>query len=256
MKSRLYISTLYLALSLISGLAQAESASRQRANDILNEIDDLWRGQSSHAVADMTVHTARYTRTLEMEIWSRGKDDTLVRILAPLKEKDSATLKSGASIYTYLPKIDRTIRLTSGMMSGSWMGSHFTNDDLVKESRMVDDYDADITYEGQRDGREVLEFTLIPKPDAAVVWGKITLLAQKEPLIPIEEIYYDEDMQVARTMSFSGVKELGGQPRPALMRLTPEDKPAEYTEIHYSELELNIPVDEGFFSLSRLKRTR
>ena len=110
-----------------------------RAKKILREIDDLWRGESSHGRFSMLVKTRHYTRSLQMEGWSKGTEQTLMRILKPLKERGTATLKSGSTIYTYLPRTDRTIRLTSGMMMGSWMGSHFTNDDLVKESRMDED---------------------------------------------------------------------------------------------------------------------
>ena len=244
-------------LSAPSWAGEERSTARpdaSRAHEILNRVDDLWRGKSSHAIATMTVHTQHYTRTLKMEIWSQGKENTLVRILAPLKEKGAATLKIGNSIYTYLPKIDRTIRLTSGMMSGSWMGSHFTNDDLVKESRMDDDYDSEITFEGEQEGRQALEFTLMPKPDAAVVWGKLTLLVQKEPLLPLREVYYDEDGEVARTILFTDIKMLGGRQRPATLTLTPADKPDEYTRIDYEMLELDVPLKPGLFSLSSLKK--
>ncbi len=254
MKPARILLVIILSVLSISSLADKQQTSTNRASKILNQVDDLWRGSSSHAIASMTVHTRRYTRTMKMEIWSQGRDKTLVRILAPLKEKGAATLKTGNSIYTYLPKIDRTIRLTSAMMSGSWMGSHFTNDDLVKESRMVDDYTPQINFEGERDGRQVMEFTLTPKPDAAVVWGKRVLLVQKNPLLPLHEEYFDEDGKVARTLDFSDVKTLGGQPRPATLTLTPADKPGEYTRIDYQELELNVPVDPGLFSLSSLKK--
>lgn len=248
------ILVIFLFVSPVLLRADDDPHAANRAHEILNKVDDLWRGTSSHAIASMTVHTKHYTRTLKMEIWSQGKENTLVRILAPLKEKGAATLKIGNSIYTYLPKIDRTIRLTSGMMSGSWMGSHFTNDDLVKESRMDEDYDPEIAFEGEKDGKQVLEFTLIPLPDAAVVWGKLTLLAQKDPLLPLSEVYYDEDMQVARAIQFTDVKILGGQPRPATLILTPADKPDEYTRIDYEMLELNVPLKPDLFSLSNLKK--
>ncbi|MDY6862363.1 MAG: outer membrane lipoprotein-sorting protein [Thermodesulfobacteriota bacterium] len=234
--------------------AQSERYDVQRARGILRQFDDLWRGISSHAVLTMQVKTVHYTRNMRLEVWSKGKEKTLVRILLPLKEKGTATLKSGNHIFTYLPKTDRTIRLTSGMMMGAWMGSHFTNDDLVKESRVEEDYDPTITFEGERDGRDIIEFTLIPKPDAAVVWGKIVLTLLVKDFIPLKELYYDEDMVIVRGMIFSNIKQLGGRPRPTIMRVVPYDKPEEYTELAYETLELNIGLDDSFFSMARLKR--
>jgi len=119
---------------------------------------------------------------------------------------------------------------------------------------MEEDYDPAISYEGQRDGREVIEFTLIPKPDAPVVWGKITATVLADGYMPLKYFYYDEDMNISRTMTFSRFEMLGGRIRPKVMRVVPSDKPEEYTELVYEELELDIDLDEDFFSISSLKR--
>jgi len=231
-----------------------ELGDRDRTSHILNIVDDLWRGSSSYAVVTMQVKTEHYTRSMRMEGWSKGKEKTLFRVLEPLREKGTMTLKSENHIYTYLPKTDRTIRLTSGMMMGSWMGSHLTNDDLVKEARLEDDYDATISFEGLRDGRNIIEFTLTPKPDAPVVWGKLLLMILAGGYTPLLENYYDEDMQLARTITFTDMKQLAGRERPSVLRVVPADKPDEYTEFIYEQLELNIPVNDAMFSKSSLKR--
>ncbi|MBL4607446.1 MAG: outer membrane lipoprotein-sorting protein [Pseudomonadales bacterium] len=234
-------------------LADEIAGTTQRASAILRQIDDLWRGNSSHSQFSMKIKTAHYTRTLALEGWSLGTQKTLVRILSPKKEQGVSSLKSGKHLYTYLPRTDRTIRLTSSMMMGSWMGSHFTNDDLVQESRREEDYDIDISFEGERDGQGIIEFTLMPKEDAAVVWGKVQLVVLAESLLPVKEVYYDEDLKQARTMLFSELKILGGKIRPATMRVVPSDKPEEYTEITYQLLELDIPLADSFFSINQLK---
>jgi len=228
--------------------------ANDRVKDLLNEVDDLWRGNSSYAVTSMQVKTEHYQRTMKMEGWSKGKEKTLFRIMQPLREKGTATLKSDNHIYTYLPKTDRTIKLTSGMMMGSWMGSHLTNDDLVKEARLEEDYTAEISFEGERDGQSIIEFSLIPKLDAAVVWGKLELIIQADSHIPLVEYYYDEDMVLARTIQFSDIQVLGGRERPAVLTVIPADKPEEYTKFIYEKLSLNIDLKDNLFSLSSLKR--
>jgi len=255
--SGLHIIRFSLVLLLIGAtqlLCSPVFASESRTLKILREIDDMWRGESSYALISMKVKTRHYTRSLELEAWSKGKEKSLIRILSPMKEKGTATLKSGNTIYSYLPKTDRTIRLTSGMMSGSWMGSHFTNDDLVKESRLEDDYTPSISFEGRRGGSVVIEFTLIPKPDAPVVWGKLVTIVTANDYLPIVQKYYDEDMMLVREMRFSDVKIISGRRRPTVMRVIPQDKPKEYTELHYRKLEFNVNLSDAFFSLSRLKR--
>ena len=234
--------------------AIADEPDSKRASDILRSIDNLWRGSSSHAITTMQVKTQHYTRNMRMEGWSKGKEQTLFRVLEPKKEKGTVTLKSGTHIYTYLPKTDRKIRLTSGMMMGTWMGSHITNDDLVKEARLEDDYDARISFEGLRDGQNIIEFTLIPKPEAAVVWGQLVLVVLADTSTPLSEVFYDEEMQIARTFTFSDMKLLAGRQRPSVMRVVPADKPEEFTEFVYESLELDIDISDRFFSVSNLKR--
>jgi len=244
---------LYLFLALIPVQTPAGD-NHERALQVLAEIDDLWRADSSESTVTMQVVTANYTRTVRMENWTMGKDKSLVRIISPRKEKGTVTLKAGNAIYTYLPKTDRTIRLTSSMMMGSWMGSHFTNDDLVKESRLSDDYDPEITFEGARDGREIIEFSLAPRPEAPVVWGKIVITVLAEGYLPVVSRYYDEDMILVRTIYFSDIKMMGRRKLPAVMRVVPTDEPDEYTELIYENIRFGVDLSDAFFSLQQLRR--
>ncbi len=246
-----------LLTSLVSAPVTVQAAEDPRLNALLDELDDMWRGASSHAEIKMQVKTANYERSMKMESWSQGKERSLVRIVAPIKEKGTATLKSGDSLYTYLPKTDRTIRLTGAMMSGSWMGSHLTNDDLVRESRFRDDFDAKISFEGEREGRKTIEITGIPKPDAAIVWGKVTIELDAVTRQAIRYRYFDEDMKPTRTMSFHEPKDFGGgRVMPSRMRVEPADKPAEFTEIVYESLQLDVTLDDAMFSIARLRKSR
>ncbi len=224
------------------------------AKEIMDYIDDLWRGVSSKATMSMHVKTERWERTITMTGWSLEKDYSLVRILSPKKEADTATLKYKTDIYNYLPKTDRTIKITSGMMMGSWMGSHFTNDDLVKESRLAEDYSLTIAFDGNRDGIDIWEVQLIPKPDAAVVWGKILFSVQKKNRMPLQSLYFDEAGKLVRTMTFSEFKMMGNRLLPATMRLVPEDDPGEYTELIYQDITFDLELDPSFFSLQNLKK--
>jgi len=243
------ISILLVNHSLLQ--AQKQSLSPKQ---ILDKVDDLFRSQSSHGFATMTVATAHWQRSLSLEMWSKGKEQSLVRILAPTKEKGTATLRSGNDIWNYLPKVKRVIKLPSSMMAASWMGSHFTNDDLVKESRMADDYTFEITFMGDDDGEEIVEVTCHPKPEAAVVWGKVLVRARLKDYLPLFVKYFDEDLRLARTMTFSQVAELGGRLIPAMVTMVPEDKPQESTIINYEKMEFDIGLQDDFFSLRTLQR--
>ncbi len=140
------------------------------------------------------------------------------------------------------------------MMAASWMGSHFTNDDLVKESRMADDYTFEITFSGEKDGQEIVEVTCYPKPEAAVVWGKVIVRALSKEYLPLFVKYFDEDLRLARTMTFSEVAQLGGRTIPSLVTMVPEDKPKESTVIYYEQMDFDIDLKDDFFSLRTLQK--
>jgi hypothetical protein len=253
-----FLRTTYLSVIVCILLLNQSPAGVQEQpltpKQILDKVDDLFRSQSSHGFATMTVATVHWKRSLSLEMWSKGKDKSLVRILAPKKEKGTATLRSGNDIWNYLPKVKRVIKLPSSMMAASWMGSHFTNDDLVKESRMAEDYTFEITFIGEDEGEEIVEVTCHPKPEAAVVWGKVLVRARLKDYLPLLVKYFDEDLRLARTMTFSQVSELGGRLLPALVTMVPEEKPEEFTLIHYERMEFDIGLKDDFFSLRTLQR--
>ncbi|KAA3628453.1 MAG: outer membrane lipoprotein-sorting protein [Proteobacteria bacterium] len=225
-------------------------------DELIRHIDRLWRGDTSRATMSMSVKTERYERTMTMEAWSRGKDYSLVVIREPVKDRGIATLKVEENIWNYLPKINRVTKVPSSMMSGSWMGSHFTNDDLVKESTFEDDYDATISFEGERDGQRIYELTFVAKPDAAVVWGKVIMTVDQVSLAPYTSLYYDEEGVLIRTMTMDQTQMIDGRVIPMRMSLQPLDKPDESTVIVYQQIAFGMPLEESFFSLQTLKRRR
>jgi hypothetical protein len=240
-------------LLLLSPAAADEASDVELARSLLNGTDDLYRGASSIATVTMNVKTARWERSLTMRSWSKGTEKSLIRIEAPAKEAGVTTLKVGENIWNYLPKVDRTMKVPAGMMSGSWMGSHFSNDDLVKESRMADDFTFRIAErpDAAGGGRWIIECTA--KPDAAVVWGKILVQIRPDRL-PEQMTYYDEKGVLVRTMKFEDLKEIDGRLAPSKMLLLPEDKPGEYTEVIYDQLSFDVDVPDTMFSLQALKQ--
>lgn len=223
-------------------------------DELIHHLDRLWRGETSRATMSMTVKTRRYERSMTMEAWSRGNEYSLVVIREPIKDKGIATLKVKENIWNYLPKINRVTKVPSSMMSGSWMGSHFTNDDLVKESTFEDDFDSRVTFEGERDGKAIYELTSIPKVDAAVVWGKVVMLMEQKTLSPYRAFYYDEDGLLIRTLTFDQPQQIDKRTVPMRLTLQPEDKPEESTVIIYKDIVFEVPLEETFFSLQNLQR--
>jgi outer membrane lipoprotein-sorting protein len=216
---------------------------------LVREIEEQYNGRSSVATMQMEVSTAHWQRSLTLQAWSQGRDQFLVRILEPAKEKGVATLKIDKQVWNYLPRVDRTIKIPPSMMGGAWMGSHITNNDLVKAARIEEDYQFSLQSEDAQswtiDGN--------PKPDAAVVWGKIVYQIEKPRRIPRWIDYYDEQLNKVRRISFDQVQTIGNRTLPLRMTIVPLDKSDERTILTYLQLSFDLELDPAIFSLGRLR---
>ena len=230
------------------------NASNLDPEKILDGVDDLYRSNASHGIITLSVTTVNWQRTLTLEQWSKDEDKSLFKILKPKKEKGLATLRVDKNVWNYMPKVKRVVKIPSSMMSSSWMGSHFTNDDLVKQSRMADDYTFSITFEGMQDGEEVVEITCLPNKEAAVVWGKVEVVVYADDYIPLRMIYYDEDLLLSRTLEFTNIQKMDGKMIPTLMSIIPTDEPGESTTVKWEEIQFDVAIDDEFFSLRNLQQ--
>ncbi|MBT8404546.1 MAG: outer membrane lipoprotein-sorting protein [Gemmatimonadetes bacterium] len=245
-----------IALALLVGavFVPAPPAAAQAAPDVaavLDHLDDLYRASSSHAVMTMRVERARGTRELTLESWSRGMDDALIVIRAPAREEGTATLMTDDGLWNYAPRADRLIRIPSGLLSESWMGSHFTNDDLLRETSYREDYSAEADWVDEGDER-ALRITLTPRPEAPVVYTRVEFWLD-ERWVPSRTDYFDGD-DLVRTMRYSDVAEVSGRLLPLTLTVIPTDTPSERTVVIYHTLELDVDVEGDLFTRRGLRR--
>ena len=228
------------------------SASALDLRMLIRSVEQQYSGESSEIEVEMTVKTGHWQRQLTMQSWSLGRKRFLVRILSPAKEKGVATLKVEREVWNYLPKVDRVIRIPPSMMGAAWMGSHITNDDLVKANRIDEEYDFRLLAEDQQ------SWTIegVPKPEAPVIWGKIVYRLQKQPLVPVQIEYFDEEGVLVRRIVFDDVQTVSGRTIPLRMTVLPVEKPQEQTVMHYRKVQFDIDLSKEYFTLRQLKRRR
>lgn len=222
------------------------------ARDIVEKLDELYRSDSSKALMEMEIVTPHWQRTLKMRIWSEGMDKTFVRILEPKKERGIGTLRVENEMWNYLPKTNKVIKIPPSMMMSSWMGSDFTNNDLVREYTFVEDYDFEMTeIENPEHGQLYLK--CIPHEGLPIVWGHIILAVRSEDYLPVWEKYYDEKGKLAREMFYRDIKRFDDRTIPSVMELIPASKEGHKTIIYYLEAEFEIQMDESVFTLRNLR---
>jgi len=252
MRAHLFVLPLLLATTLPAAAATPAPGTPEFARAVLEKVDDLYRGAQSHGVMEMEVKTRHWTRSMSLESWSKGKDYSLVRILEPKKDRGTATLKDRHDLFTYLNNTGRTVKIAGAMMGGSWMGSHFTNDDLVRETRLSDDYDVTQLPDDKLDGVPVYRFQLIPRPGKPIVWGKVEALVRISDQAPLQQTFFDEDKKPVRQLTMSDFKSIGGRNLPTTMLMKPLDGSGEYTRVTWKELSFDLKLEPGFFSVRNL----
>ena len=228
----------------------------QTAEEIIRKADEKARGLSSYAVIQIDIIRPNWTRSMEMKSWSKGDKLGLTLITAPSKDKGTVFLKRDKEIWNWIPSIERNVKLPPSIMMQSWMGTDFTNDDLVKQSSLVTDYTHKLLKEETIEGRDCFLVELLPKPDAAVVWGKIMMWVDKTEFMQMKVAFYDEDDYLISYMLGKDVKMIGDKMLPTVLEMVPVEEEGHKTVMRYSELKFNIDVSDSFFSTQNMKKIR
>lgn len=247
--------TVLLCFSL---LLTAASAPKSEVNptEIVQKTEDKLRGDQSYSELSMTIVRPTWNRTIKMKSWSKGTRHSLILITYPARDKGTVFLKKDKEIYNWIPSIERQIKLPPSMMNQSWMGSDFTNDDLVSESSLVNDYTHTLLGEVELDGRKAWKIELKPKEDAAVVWGKIILHIDQAEYLHLKTEFYDEEEDLVNIMTAKKIGVLGGKTLPTLVEMEPIGKPGNKTILEYQALDFTVNIPNEYFTTQYMKRVR
>jgi outer membrane lipoprotein-sorting protein len=256
LKSNVAGKSISAMLLLMTLMLMPMKSNAQDASEIVKTMDKKWRGDFVTQEMTMTIIRPSWERSISMKSWGRGTEYSMVYITAPAKEKGQVFMKREKEMWNWVPSIDRMIKLPPSMMMQSWMGSDFTNDDLIRESSVVRDYEHTIVGEEVILDRTCWKIQLIPKPDAPVVWGKVILWITKADYLQLKIEFYDEDEYLVSTQNLSDIKEMGGRVIPCKLEMIPADEEGKKTVIEIISADYKTEVKESFFSQQNMKRIR
>ena len=250
-----------ITYSLIAGMLSLTviqaSSQELSATEIIRKADEKFNGEKTgYSVMKMTIVRPTWQRTVEFRSWSIKNENALTLITAPAREKGQTFLKRGSDMWSWNPSINRLIKLPPSMMSQGWMGSDYTNDDILKESSVVDDYIHTLEGDEEIDSHMCYKIKLTAKPDADVLWGYQIWWVDKKELVVLKAELYDEDGYLVRTERASELKILDNRTVPTLIELIPADNPGNKTILNIIEMKFNLNLDESFFSQQNMKSIR
>jgi outer membrane lipoprotein-sorting protein len=225
----------------------------QTAKEIVQKADEKMRGKTSQATITIKTIRPSWSREMTVKTWMKGNDLAMIMIQSPAKDKGIVFLKRKKEVWNWMPVLEKTIKLPPSMMNQSWMGTDFTNDDLVKESSIVNDYDHSFIGDTVIDGRNCYIIQMIPKSEAAVVWGKLIVCIDKKDMLELHTKFFDEDGSLINIMNAYDVKVMDGRLIPTRFEMIPVNKNNQKTEMIYKNVEYNKPIEDAFFTVERMK---
>jgi len=244
-------------IMLILPAVHKAEAQQLTATEIIKKADEKFNGEmSGYSVMSMTIIRPTWQRTVEFKSWSLEDDYALTLITAPAREKGQTFLKRGNEMWSWNPAINRLIKLPPSMMSQGWMGSDYTNDDILRESSVVDDYTHSVEGEEEIDGSKCYKIKLTARDDAEILWGHQLWWVDKKEFIVLKAELYDEDGYLVRTETGTDLKTMDGRFIPTTIELVPADEEGRKTVLKIMEMKFNVKLDESFFSQQNMKTIR
>lgn len=243
-------------LGIVVIMAVAAPVRAQNAKEIVRRANDLMRGVSTYSELAMTIVKPEWSRTMVMKAWALEPDYSLVYVVDPARDHGTVTLKRRQEVWTWLPAVQRVIKIPPSMMLQSWMGSDFTNDDLVRQSSIVDDYTHAIIGEETVADHVCWKIELRPKPEAGVVWGKLFMWIAQSGYLELRTDFYDEDGVLVKSFIGSDIRTFDGRTFASHWEMTPVKEPGKRTILEYRKVRFNVKLDQSFFSEENMKRVR
>ncbi len=239
---------------LLSNLVIADETQRD-ATAIVRDAVNHWRGVSSYSEMTMVIHRPEWERRMTMRAWTKGDDQSLVRVIEPRKDRGNGTLTNGDNMWSFSPKVNRVIKIPSSMMGQSWLGSDFSNKDIARADEIIDQYDHSLLGVDDVDGITVYEIESIPHEEAAIVWGREVLRIREDHVV-LEHSFYDQDGELVKSLRSLEFGVMGGRTVALRQRMSKADAPEEWTEIQIASVEYEIDIRDSLFTLSNLRNPR
>lgn len=246
---------LILLISLYISKSFAQDDEKARA--LVKKAHEITLGENSQSTMTMEIVRPEWTRSVQMQSWSMGTEYYIIYIMSPARDKGQVFLKRENNMWNWIPSIGRMIKIPPSMMMSSWMGSDFNNDELLKESSLVNDYTHQFDGEEEIDGYMCHKIVLMPLPSAPVVWGKVILWISKDKSFTLKSEYYDEDDKLINVQTASQIQKFGDRELPSYMEMSPVNKEGFKTILKIEKAEYNVKdIDEKMFSQQMMKRIR
>lgn len=244
---KLLLFTVVMLLAAGAGLFALDAKfDKAYAEKLLKTVDKSLYPQIFKSSLTMTTfRNGREPLAYKYEIYSKGADKSLMKIVSPARDKGKKILLNGDNLWMYMPDVSRPIRLSRKQ---AFMGSTFSNEDLAS-SGWADNYNAEIT---QQKGTLIL--LVLSAKNREVAYAKIEMWIDDNAKVPTEAVYFGLSGKAIKKMEFSNPQTIGGLVRPLDMKMVDLIEEGAYTEVKMLTMEELQSVPEYMFDQSQMGR--
>lgn len=238
---------------LLSLLLSAALAATPTADELLTWMDREMQFDTRTATTRMVVADGRTTRTYEMRTFGRGLDEAAVEYLAPDREKGTRMLKKGDQLWLYMPRAERTQKISGHMMRQGMMGSDISYEDMMASADFREQYAAVVEGEDTVDGRKCWKLVADAK-DASVTYPRRIIWVDQESHLPLRQELYALSGMLLKTWTMSGLQKVDGRWIASHMVIADQLRQGSRTELTTSDVHFGVALEDEVFSLRWLER--
>ena len=216
----------------------------EEALRIVEEVDKIMGLDDIKSLQRMTVYRKDGSaREYVISVMTSGKERAFAEIVEPAREKGRQMLKLGDVVWSYLPSVKKSIRVSG---RSKFMGGDFENNDVLRLN-LVDDYVPTIAED--LSSQYVLE---LEGRDLGLTYAKVRIWVDKATFQPSRQEYFTISGKLVKSASFSEVRRFEGVTRPAIIEMHSALSPDKRTVLELIEFRKGVTNPDKLFRRSNL----
>ena len=85
-----------------------------------------------------------------------------------------------------------------------------------------------------------------------MVWGREDWVVREDGVV-VSQTFYDQDLEPLKRLDTLEIRDIDGRPVATRMRMSKLDEPGRYTEMEFTKMEFDLPLQDRLFTTFTLQ---
>ncbi|MDH6309369.1 outer membrane lipoprotein-sorting protein [Dysgonomonas sp. PFB1-18] len=221
-----------------------QTKANMLTTDYLSDLDESIYMEYASMKMEM-IKDNRVIRYYDMEFY-RSANKMRMEFTAPASEKGRRMLNDNSSLWMYLPRTSKVIKLP---FKQSFMGSDASNADLMRLC-FKNDYEVVNSIDKEND---IVQLELKAK-NLEVAYNKVILQYDTKRKVPISQEMYSLSNKLIKTMIYENIIKIDGAYIPSTILIKEELQKNTETKLYYTNIKKRNAKPTEYFTLGSLRR--